>query len=151
MNCIFWHLGTTPPLPFSRLPKPFPASECFFFCLSHFLFSGSFQLPVSSAHPTLTDLTALFPSGSNSPGADLGTLPLIWPIFRWLCPAYGWKTIIIMLKRFFEVLVQGRSWIGTKKRSWGRRNWQNGHTKQSEPPSGLRDLNSYCALILFCC
>lgn len=130
--CLF-----LPPAPPS-LPKLFPASECFFFCLSHFLFSGSFQLPSVSCSSRSRRVVALFPSGRSSLGSGLGMLPLIWPQFRWLCCVFGWKTAIMFVKKIFGASMRGLSWIGTKESSRGIRKQEMGRTERSILPCGLR-------------
>lgn len=120
-----------------RLPKLFPASECFFFCLSHFLFSGSFQLPVSPAHPTLTDLQLFFLVVATALGQIQAYFPVFGPLSGGFAVSLDRKQQELFVKKIFEALMQGLGWVGTKESSWGIRNQEVGHMKQSMLPFGL--------------
>lgn len=89
------------------LPPPSQAlsSQCVFLFLSLPLpFLWLSPAASVSCSPCSHWLTALFHSGSNSCGSDLGLWPLIWPAIRWLCCVFGWKTArIIFVKDFWSV------------------------------------------------
>lgn len=137
------------------LPKLFPASECFCFCLSHFLFSGSFQLPVSPAHPALADLQLFFLLARQPWVRPRYTSPDLAPVQVALPCLWLKNSKNYVCQEVFEVLMQGLSWLGTGKSSWGIRNQQIGHTDHPCCPllwcTSFGGLQTIITCLDFCC